>query len=125
MNIPRTVLLGQDMVVEWTSTINLQTRLQTEDSWIGLYRNGTCMPNEHGTSRGKEWSYEDNQDLRTQIDNTQAVAPVSSDRKEYIETDAHECYVAYRFIESGVSSGKVIFSQQDYSVGGTYDVRFF
>jgi hypothetical protein len=125
MSVPRSVLLGQDLVVEWTSTINLQTRLQTENSWIGLYHNGSCMPNEHGTSHGREWGYADNMDLRVQIDNTQAVAPVSVQHQDYIETDAHECYVAYRFIPGGVSSGSVIFSQQDYQVGGTYDVRFF
>merc|ERR1711918_266875 len=49
MTVPRTVLLGQDLVVEWSSTINLQTRLQSENSWIGLFRNGTCMPGRQGS----------------------------------------------------------------------------
>jgi hypothetical protein len=91
VDIPQSILLGQDLTVEWSSTINLQTRLQTQNSWIGLYRNGTCMPKQDG----------------------------------HVETDVHECFVAYQFIQSGVESGSVRFSQADYQIGGTYDVRFF
>ena len=114
MSVPRTVLLGHDLVVEWTSTINLQTRLQAENSWIGLYHNGSCMPTAHGTSHGKEWLAADNVILRTQIENTQAVAPVTTSHQDYIEIDAHECYVASKFISGGVTSGTVIFSQHEY-----------
>jgi hypothetical protein len=132
MSVPRSVLLGGDIHVHWTSTVNLQTRLQTQNSWIGLYRQGECM-----SANGGEWQDHDNRIFSTQILNSGGVvAPVSSRvnsnadtispvNTEYLESDAHECYVAYQYIESGVEAGTVIFSQQDYKAGGTYDVRFF
>jgi len=86
MTVPQSALLGADISINWESTINLQTKNQEPNSWIGLFKNGTCNDN-------TEW--------------------------------AHECYVAYQFIEGGVSSGVVRFSQKDYKYGGSYDVRFF
>jgi len=121
MNVPRTVLLGQDIVVHWTSTVNLQTKLQSQNSWIGLYHNGTCMPSVYGS----EWRDEQHTDFRNQILNTQAEAPVSGILSEYIEHEQHECYVAQQFIAGGVEAGTVRFRQEEYKNGGTYQVRFF
>jgi len=119
MSVPRSALLGQDLVISWESTVNLQTRPQTQNSWIGLFKNGSCMGN-----HGVEWSALQNQRLKTTIENTQATSE-STPPPGYLEKDQHECYVASQFIESGVSSGVVRFSQTDYKDGGLYDVRFF
>jgi hypothetical protein len=121
MNVPRTVLLGQDIVVHWSSTINLQTKLQSQNSWVGLYLNGTCLPSVYG----KEWRDQQHTDFRNQILNTQAESPVSGIMSEYVEHEPHECWVAQQFIQGGVEHGTVRFRQQDYKNGGTYQVRFF
>jgi hypothetical protein len=122
MSIPRSALLGQDLVISWESTVNLQTRPQTQNSWIGLYRNGTCLG-----SSGAEWGHHENRMLATQFKNTQADYSTGQDPppEGYVEKDQHECFVASQFIEGGVSSGVVRFSQKDYKQGGLYDVRFF
>jgi hypothetical protein len=122
MSVPRSALLGQDLVISWESTVNLQTRPQTQNSWIGLYRNGTCLG-----SSGAEWDNARNQKLATQFENTQEEYSTTQNRirEDYVEKDQHECFVASQFIESGVSSGVVRFSQKDYKQGGLFDVRFF
>jgi len=86
---------------------------------------------------GTEWNTEQNQAFATQIDNTEATqygfagagADAGSDgissAGRYIETNQHECYLAYQFIESGVQSGVVRFSAADYGTGGKFNVRFF
>jgi hypothetical protein len=122
MSTPRSLLLGTDMVVSWESTVNLQTRLQTDNSWIGLYREGTCM-GAHGKI-GDEWNTQQNQVYHTQDENSAGYAAVTPPGK-YAESNQHECYLAYQFIESGVQSGVVRFSVADYGVGGKYNVRFF
>jgi hypothetical protein len=119
MNFPQSILLGQELTVQWTSTMNLQTRLQSQNSWIGLFRNGTCMPKHGSTAAASQ-----NQDLSAQIGTSQHTE-LGILRQGRIQTDVHECYVSYRFIQSGVESGSVTFSQADYKVAGVYDVRFF
>jgi len=122
VQVSRTVLLGQDIIVRWNSAVQgLDTVLQPKSSWIGLYRNGTCPPEAYGA----EWQEQKNQVYRREIDNTGLKAPISETFPGYIEKTQNECYLAYQFVESGVSSGVVRFSQRDYSYGGTYDVRFF
>merc|ERR1712070_974852 len=37
----------------------------------------------------------------------------------------NECYVAYQFLEVGISTGTVRFSQDNYKNAGDFDVRFF
>jgi len=118
MTVPRTVQLGHDLVVHWSSTNSLHDALQPKDSWVGLFHHGACMPE----SYGQDWATAST--LRTQIDNTQLEPPVTEENG-YVEREPHECYVAYQFVEDGGSSGTVIFSQKDYRYAGTYDIRFF
>jgi hypothetical protein len=42
LTVPRTVLLGQDLIVHWDSNIDLQTRVTPSSTWIGLYGAGEC-----------------------------------------------------------------------------------
>jgi len=42
LTVPRTVLLGQDIVVQWSSNVGLQTRVTPPNTWIGLYAAGEC-----------------------------------------------------------------------------------
>jgi len=86
LTVPRTVMLGQDIVIHWQSNIGLQDRLSAPNTWIGLFSAGHC-------SSSTEWR--------------------------------HECYKSFQFIEKGVESGTVRFSQSDYKVAGEYDVRYF
>jgi hypothetical protein len=86
LTVPRTVMLGQDIVIHWQSNIGLQHRLSVPNTWIGLFSAGEC-------SSSTEWR--------------------------------HECYKSFQFIEKGVESGTVRFSQSDYKVAGEYDVRYF
>jgi hypothetical protein len=125
MSTPRSVLRGTDIVVSWESTVNLQTKLQSQNSWIGLYVKGTCNGGNH--KHGLEWGNEQNQAYRTQIENTQADPNTIRRLADgaYVETDQHECYLASQFIESGVQSGVVRFSQADYKTAGEFEVRFF
>merc|ERR1711935_377718 len=125
MSTPRSVLMGTDIVVSWESTINLQTKMQSQNSWIGLYKKGSCMGSYW--KHGDEWTHSDNEDIRNSISNTQIehtdpnVRPVGS----YIESNQHECFVAMHFIEGGVQSGVVRFSQHEYKIGDSFNVRFF
>jgi len=89
LTIPRTVLLGQDLVIHWSSNIQLQDQLSIPNSWIGLYGAGECTAH-----------------------STEGTAP-------------HECYKAFQFIETGVTSGTIIFSLADYKIAGEYDLRYF
>lgn len=91
VSVPRSLLRGTDIVVSWESTVNLQTMLQSRNSWIGLYVEGSCM----------------------------------GGNDKHIQVNQHECYIASQFIESGVQSGVVRFSQADYKTAGKFNVRFF
>jgi hypothetical protein len=51
LTVPRTVILGQDIVVHWESTIQLQTALSRPNSWIGLYNAKDC-------AESTEWRHE-------------------------------------------------------------------
>jgi hypothetical protein len=42
LTVPRTVLLGQDLVVNWEANVGLQTRVAPENTWIGLYVSDDC-----------------------------------------------------------------------------------
>jgi hypothetical protein len=42
ISVPRSVILGQDIVVSWASNIDLQTRLSQTNSWLGLFKKGDC-----------------------------------------------------------------------------------
>jgi len=119
MTVPMSVMRGTDIIVHWTSTAQLQTKNQAANSWIGLFPKGACMP---GT-QGSEWA--DNEVLKSQMFNTQADFATAHGPAKYIEKNPHECYVAQAFIEAGVGSGVVRFSQAEYKNGGEYDVRFF
>jgi len=120
LTVPRTVQLGHDLVVHWESDNNLHHAIQSQNSWIGLYKNDSCPEGKTGT---QYWA--ESCTLRTQIDNTQLEPPISETLEEYIEVDPHECWVAYQFIKGGVGSGTVRFSQKDYKYAGSFDVRFF
>jgi hypothetical protein len=125
MSVPRSVLMGTDIVVSWESTVNLQTKIQSQNSWIGLYKKGSCMGSYW--KHGDEWTHSDNDDVRNSIANTQIehtdpnVRPTGS----YIESNQHECFIAMHFIEGGVQSGVVRFSAQEYKIGDVFNVRFF
>jgi len=87
LTVPRTVVLGQDIVVSWESSIGLRTNVLSQpQAWIGLFNAGEC-------SSEDEWR--------------------------------NECYVAYQFLEVGISTGTVRFSQDNYKNAGDFDVRFF
>lgn len=51
VTVPRTVILGQDIVVHWASNIGLQTIMSRPNSWIGLYKAKDC-------SASTEWRHE-------------------------------------------------------------------
>jgi len=42
LSVPRSVILGQDVVVAWASNIGLQTNYSVDSSWLGLYPAGAC-----------------------------------------------------------------------------------
>jgi hypothetical protein len=42
LSAPRSVILGQDIVVSWASNIGLQEVQSETSSWLGLYRRGSC-----------------------------------------------------------------------------------
>jgi len=44
LRVPRTVMLGQEIEIEWESENGLQDTLQSQNSWIGLYMHGSCLP---------------------------------------------------------------------------------
>lgn len=128
MSTPRSVLLGNDIVVHWESTVQLQTRLQSQNSWVGLYENGTCM----GTygRHGDEWTEHENRVIMNQFENQYDITPMqkltdTGRTEEYVESTQHECHISWQFIEGGVQSGVVRFSQKDYKNGGLYNIRFF
>jgi hypothetical protein len=43
---PRSVILGQDIIVHWASNNNLETYTSTDNSWLGLYEVGACSTEE-------------------------------------------------------------------------------
>jgi len=119
LGVASTVTLGTDIVVEWEANSDLSGRIESGDSWIGLYHRGSCMGS-HG-KHGNEWSEPEGQTLHQQLENTQA----SGLSHGYVESNQHECYLAAQFVTAGVQGGAVRFSQQDYRSAGQYDVRFF
>jgi hypothetical protein len=122
MSMVSSILLGSDIVVHWDSTIKLRTRLQPSNSWIGLYRQGDCMP----YPDGGDWNDAQNKVLATQLANTQYQFQQEKGKVgKYVEQEAHTCFLAYQYVEEGVSSGTVRFSQSDYGTAETFDVRFF
>lgn len=42
LSTPRSVILGQDIVVAWASNIGLQSTASSDNSWLGLYPAGAC-----------------------------------------------------------------------------------
>merc|ERR1712054_432885 len=48
---PLSVNLGQDILVQWSSSNSLTNRTVPAGSWLGLYRHGDC--NEYGEARHK------------------------------------------------------------------------
>jgi len=42
LTAPRTVILGQDIVINWQANIGLQDRLAPAGTWIGLFAKGDC-----------------------------------------------------------------------------------
>merc|ERR1711871_1917824 len=50
LSVPRSVILGQDIVVAWASNIGLQTTAAADSSWLGLYSAGAC-PQTHDCYR--------------------------------------------------------------------------
>jgi hypothetical protein len=43
ITVPRAVLLGQDIVINWQANIGLQNKLAPAGTWIGLYEKGSCV----------------------------------------------------------------------------------
>lgn len=50
LTVPRTVMLGQDVVISWKANIGLQSRLAPPGTWVGLYSAGDC-------TEGTEWRH--------------------------------------------------------------------
>jgi hypothetical protein len=50
LSIATTILLGNQIVVDWTSNIGYQDKLAAANSWIGLYKAGECP-------EGTEWQH--------------------------------------------------------------------
>ena len=48
LRVPRSVLLGHDIVVNWQSNIDLQSRLSVPNRWIGLFNAGECISSTEG-----------------------------------------------------------------------------
>jgi len=69
VSTPRSLLMGTDIVVSWESTVNLQTRVQEQNSWIGLYRKGECL-GDYG-KHGAEWNAAQNKVYANQLESTQ------------------------------------------------------
>merc|ERR1712127_796906 len=42
LSVPRSVILGQDIVVSWASNIGLQDVQSDVNSWLGLFQKGSC-----------------------------------------------------------------------------------
>lgn len=42
LSTPRSIVLGQDIVVHWSSNIGLQTVDSVDESWLGLYSKDAC-----------------------------------------------------------------------------------
>jgi len=51
LTVPRTVILGQDIVIHWEANIGLQTRVAPPNTWVGLYAAGDC-------SEENEWRHQ-------------------------------------------------------------------
>jgi len=111
LTVPRTVQLGQNLVIHWES---IAGRVQGSNSWIGLYYKGTCMPTPKRGEFGAD-VFDDG------YSRDYLQEPTGAD----VEHSPHECYKTFRFIKEGTSSGTVMFSPQEYKVAGEYDVRFF
>jgi len=50
LTVPRTVMLGQDVVISWKANIGLQERVAPAGTWIGIYSAGDCTD-------GTEWRH--------------------------------------------------------------------
>jgi hypothetical protein len=111
LTVPRTVQLGQNLVIHWAS---IAGKVQGANSWIGLYYKGTCMPQPTRGNYGADV-----------FDDGYSRDYLQVATNDNIEHSPHECYKTYRFIKEGTSSGTVMFSPQEYKVAGEYDVRFF
>jgi len=46
LSVPRSVVLGQDVVVSWASNIALQDVMSDPNSWLGLFVRGDCSTDE-------------------------------------------------------------------------------
>lgn len=51
LTVPRTVMLGQDVVVHWASNNGLQNVKSNPNSWIGLFKAGDCTTDDTQRSR--------------------------------------------------------------------------
>jgi hypothetical protein len=47
LSVPRTVFMGQDIVVSWASNHGLQDISSKPNSWIGLFEAGACATGDH------------------------------------------------------------------------------
>jgi len=127
LSVPRSVLLGTDIVVHWEAPAQLD---RGSTSWIGLYINGSCMGGHD--MFGLEWDSQDNHEYEIQVKQS-AISQQTLMRTpgkyvgmgKYVESDQHECFIAQQIVEAGVNSGVVRFSQKDYKTGGQFNARFF
>jgi len=51
LTVPRTVMLGHDVVIHWEANIGLQERVSAPSTWIGLFKSGECTDE-------NEWRHE-------------------------------------------------------------------
>lgn len=58
LTVPRVVQLGADIVVSWSSTIQLQNRRSKSNSWLGLFTKGECnVDTEERNQCYKAWQF--------------------------------------------------------------------
>ena len=43
LTVPRTVMLGQDVIIHWQANIGLQARTAPAGTWIGIYEKDACL----------------------------------------------------------------------------------
>ena len=51
LSVPRTVMLGQDVVISWKANIGLQSKVAPPGTWVGIYEAGACPD-------GAEWQHQ-------------------------------------------------------------------
>ena len=50
LSVPQSILLGIDLVVEWSASNEMNVRAASPGGWVGLYKTGECL-------EGNEWQH--------------------------------------------------------------------